>query len=43
MDFLLTPLPTILVMEASFHQGDEQILYRLIMIFGRIPNRVNIR
>lgn len=29
-------------MKATFHKRDEQILYRLVMIFGRIPNRVNI-
>lgn len=32
-----------LVMEASLHERDKQILDRLVMIFGRIPDRMNIR
>jgi hypothetical protein len=32
-----------LIMEASFHKRDKQILNRLVVVFGRVPNRMNIR
>lgn len=41
LKLMATPSPS--VMEASFHERDEQILYRLVMVFRRVPNRVNIR
>ncbi len=32
-----------LVMEASFQERDKQILDRLVGVFGRVPNGMNVR
>ena len=39
----LTKTAIRLIMEGSFHERNKQIFDRLVMVFGRIPNRMNIR